>query len=70
MVTSVKPRMTSTTVYLTDEQLIRLDVVGRRLKVPKAALVREGIDLALARHGAPATPEGQRETEVFDVGGE
>lgn len=48
-------RMTSTTVYLTQEQQKRLDEVGSRIRVPKAVLIRQGIDLALAQHSAPLT---------------
>ena len=50
----VSSRMTSTTVYLTEEQQARLDAVRAVKRVPKAVLIREGIELALARHGAPA----------------
>jgi len=47
--------MTSTTVYLTEEQQERLSDVSARLRVPKAVLIREGIELALAERGA--TPD-------------
>lgn len=57
--------MTSTSVYLTEEQQKRLLSVGRRLRVPMAVLIREGIDMVLTARGAPATPEGQRETAIL-----
>jgi len=60
--------MTSTTVYLTEEQQERLSDVSARLRVPKAVLIREGIDLAIAQHGAPSDcAEGLREGEVTPI---
>lgn len=64
----VSSRMTSTTVYLTEEQQARLDAVRERTRMPKAVLIREGIDLALARHSVPLGAEGLR--EVPDEHGE
>ena len=49
----VTSRMTSTTVYLTEDQQERLGAVAGRLRVPKAVLIREGIDLALAARSGP-----------------
>jgi predicted transcriptional regulator len=45
--------MTSTTVYLTEDQQSRLGAVADRLRVPKAVLIREGIDLAITARGGP-----------------
>lgn len=55
--------MTSTTVYLTEEQQQHLGEVSERRRVPKAVLIREGIDLVLAEHGAPLAG-GVREGET------
>jgi hypothetical protein len=49
----VTSRMTSTTVYLTEDQQARLGATSSRLRVPKAVLIREGIDLALTARGGP-----------------
>lgn len=49
----VTSRMTSTTVYLTEDQQSRLGAVAGRLRVPKAVLIREGIDLAITARGGP-----------------
>lgn len=40
-------RMTSTTVYLRQEQLAALRAASRETRIPMAELVRRGIDLAL-----------------------
>ncbi len=63
--TYVSSRMTSTTVYLTEEQQARLDAVRAATRRPKASIIREGINLALDRHGAPASPEGEREAHTL-----
>lgn len=40
-------RMTSTTVYLREEELVRLKELARSRRVPMAALIREGISKVL-----------------------
>lgn len=50
---AVTSRMTSTTVYLTEDQQARLDAVRAATRRPKAVIIREGIELALTQHGAP-----------------
>ena len=37
-------------VFLDKEQIERLDKLSAKTRVPKAAYVREGIDLALKKH--------------------
>ena len=40
----------STTIYITEEQDLRLKELSRRTKVPVSVYIREGIDLALERY--------------------
>ena len=40
----------STTIYITEEQDLRLKEVGKRTKVPVSVYIREGIDLVLERY--------------------
>ncbi len=42
----------STTVYITEAQDAALKALNARTKVPVAEYIRQGIDLALERHGA------------------
>ena len=43
----------STTIYITEEQNVRLHELHRRTKVPVAEFIRQGIDLVLQKnHGA------------------
>lgn len=42
-------RRVSTTIYLDPEQAEQLKLISEQTKVPVAALVREGIDLMLAK---------------------
>ena len=39
-----------TTVYITEEQLRLLKMLSERTKVPVAAYIREGIEMALKKH--------------------
>lgn len=39
-----------TTVYITEEQLRLLKALSGRTKVPVAAYIREGIEMALQKH--------------------
>ena len=55
------PRRTSTTVYLDADQLERLRALSARSRVPIAAIVREGVELALVRLGMPRAPVGPPE---------
>lgn len=49
----------STTVYLTDDQVARLDRIRQRTKVPTAEFIRQAIDGALERvEAAHATQVG------------
>ena len=41
----------TTTVYITPEQNQLLKELNRRTKVPIAEYIREGIDMALKKHG-------------------
>jgi len=40
----------STTIYITEEQDLRLKELNRRTKVPVSVYIREGIDLCLERY--------------------
>lgn len=40
----------STTIYITEEQDLRLKELNRRTKVPVSVYIREGIDLVLERY--------------------
>jgi hypothetical protein len=51
--------MRRTNVYLSDEQLSRLRLVGERRGVPVATLVREAIDSWLAEHGVEVVSEDE-----------
>ena len=40
----------ATTVYLTEKQIIQLEELNDRLKIPRAELIRQGIDLILKKY--------------------
>ena len=44
-----RERMFSTTIYITDEQDVRLDVEKARTGLKRAEIVRRGVDLVLER---------------------
>jgi hypothetical protein len=46
----VSDKKISTTVYLTPAQHAQLKVLHDRTKVPMAELIRQGIDMVLAKH--------------------
>lgn len=43
-------KLLSTTVYFEPEAMRKLDVLSKRTNVPKAAYVRQGLDLVLNKH--------------------
>ncbi len=53
----------STTIYITEEQDLRLKELSSRTKVPVSVYIREGIDLALEKYESVLTgqlPLGMR----------
>jgi Ribbon-helix-helix domain len=58
--------MRRTNVYLPDEQLARLRLVGERRGVPVALLIREAVDRWLAEQGVQAVEEDEWERR-FDA---
>ncbi len=40
----------STTIYITEEQELKLKELNRRTKVPVSVYIREGIDLVIERY--------------------
>ena len=38
------------TVYLEEEQVRKIIELSKRTRIPQAVLIREGIDIALAKH--------------------
>ena len=57
-------RKVPTTVYLSDEQDKALRALSASTRVPVAVYVREGIDMALARHSASEEPLPSHEGPV------
>lgn len=63
-----KPRnMVSKSIYLTEEQDVALKALHDRTRIPVAVLVREGIDLLLAKY-SPAPEIDPRQLPL--LGGE
>jgi len=44
------PNKRATTVYLTEKQTLQLEELNERLKIPRAELIRQGIDLILKKY--------------------
>jgi len=44
------PNKRATTVYLTEKQTLQLKELNDRLKIPRAELIRQGIDLILKEY--------------------
>jgi hypothetical protein len=58
--------LTRISVFLYDRQIDALNEVNRQTQVPVSALIRQGVDLVLERHGAAQAktqpPERRRRT--------
>jgi len=48
----VSRKKVSTTVYFTPEQLEALQEIHNRTRIPMAVIIREGIDLVLAKYAS------------------
>lgn len=59
MLPRMSRRKVSTTIYITEEQLADLKRLHEVTKVPVAEYIRQGIDLILARHRDPVSPQRQ-----------
>ncbi len=66
MVYGVWP-MKRTNVYLSDEQLTRLRLVGERRRIPVAVLVREAVDRWLAEQGVEVVAQDEWERRFDEL---